>query len=200
MKVTLKNNTFDIYSSCPATPKLTFNRFGNNYYYTCNKTYTIELHSKYHIFENYNGKNEDWRDEFEYRGKDEPVVKISTNLYTIIPRVDNPNKSDLFLHIDEDDLKKILQSKEAKITLPITMFSKKLLDKEMIHSFGSNAAFHQYNELEPTILLDISNISFNELKSQCDANFKECKIKAKKMEKERNKPLNRLKRFFNRHF
>ena len=211
MKVTLKNNTYDIYSSCSGASYYTKSHATRSYppalgANRCDRDYIIELHSKYHIFGNYNGKNEDWHWEFKYSGKDEPVIKISTKLYTITPRVENPNKSDLFLHINEEELKRILQSKQVKIILPITMFTKKLLDKELKRIFpsGNNPyAFpvsHEYTELEPTIILDISNVSFNELKSQCEKNFQKCKTKIeeehRRAEEERNKPLNRLRRFF----
>jgi len=76
------------------------------------------------------------------------------------------------------------------------------LDKELKRIFPHDNnlyvyPIHEYTELKPTIRLDISNISFNELRNQCEENFKICKAKLKKSEEERNKPLNRLKRFFN---
>jgi len=120
MKVTLKNNTFDIYSSCSNPSKSRGN-------YKCNKYYIIKLQSKYGVFENYNLPSHfDPSDKFGYLNN----LEISTNLYNIIPFVYNPNKTDLYLRISEDDLNKILRSQSIKIILPLEIFSQSLLIKE----------------------------------------------------------------------
>lgn len=188
MKVALKDNTYDIYSSCSSTVQK------NNKDYMCEKFYVLKLQSKYNLFNHYGKFQENYYSSSKY--STHLGFKIITDLYTITPEIYIPNKSDLFLRVNEDELKKILQSKEAKVMLPVELFSKKLLDTKikvctMLH--------HTYEEickcyrLEPTITLNISDISIDSLEANCEIELKTCKQKVDKL----NSPLNRLKRFFN---
>lgn len=191
MKVTLKNNTYNISSSCSVPIQ-------DNGDYKCHKYYEIKLQSKYNLFK-YNKdliainyavcKTTGFCDVYS-RSND---FEIITDLYYINDvQVYNPNKSDLYLRITEEGLNKILKSHSLKIILPLRLFSKDTLIKEYYRIFGNNG-YYDLEKLKPTIILDTSNISIYSLKNQCKQELNECKIKADKL----NSPLNRVKRFFN---
>ena len=171
MKVTLKNNTFDIYNDCSAPNRL----YSNDY--KCDRNYIIKLESKYNVFENYS----------QYRSNG---AKIVTDLYTIYPRIYNPNKSEFSLYLSEDDLEKLFRSHKIKIIFDLDLFSEKLLRRELksINSFAYDISI-----LEPTVILNLSNQSINVLKDNCKRGHDVCMKKLDTL----NSPTNRLKRFFN---
>ena len=171
MKITLKNNTFDIYSDCSKPSK----EYSNDY--ECKREYVIKLQSKYNVFEHYCGRNY-----FK--------AKIVTNLYTIRPIVYNPNKSEFNLRLSEAELKQLLESKEMKIIFDLSLFSDKLLRRELKNI---NQYSYDINILEPTVILDTSNLSIGSLRNECNQENRICTKKLDKL----NSPTNRLKRFFN---
>lgn len=197
MKITLKNNTFNISSSC-----LTPQKYGKGDY-ECKRKYVIELVSKYNVFENYSVAN-GWSD--YKRGN---AVSLETSLYNLNSTTYAPNKSVLYIYLNENELVKLLESNEVKINFSLNLFSDKLLQQELdnrytrrvreakrkdgdyVYSYVSRE--NDVNILKPSITLDFSNVYLNDLKSSCSEEIKECNRKSEPL----NSPMNRLKRFFN---
>mgnify|MGYP006995638102 CR=1 FL=1 len=172
MKVTLKNNTYEIYSDCSAPGKKKWSPKE----YECKKEYVIKFESKYNVFENYSERRFN-------------RTQIITDLYTINPNIYNPNKSEFQLRLSENELKQLLNSKKIKIIFDLNLFSDNLLRKELSRH---GQFLFDVNVLEPTVTLDISNVSINSLKNDCSEENRICTKKLDKL----NSPTNRLKRFF----
>jgi hypothetical protein len=180
MKVTLKNHTFDITSFC-AKP-IQFLGRGD---YKCNREYAIELISKYSIFENYNSHS------INDRGY--AVTLHTFNHDKFYTPTYTPNKSTLYIYLTEEELEKIYESGEVTVNFQLHLFSKKLLQKE-VEKICRGKVFCdvQENDLEPSLTLDFSDLSINDLKSSCLVEHKQCQKELEAL----NTPMKRLERFF----
>lgn len=176
MEITLQNNTFDIRSSC-VTPKEPSYDSAD---YTCSRKYVIELRSEYNVFENYH-----WATR---------AVTIQTSLHNINPETHAPNKSILYIYLDESELKKLLETNEAKIKFTLSIFSEELLRKELMNYNQRTGSYnYSFDILEPSTTINLKNISRQGLISECSQESIQCKEKLESL----NTPMKRLKRFFN---
>lgn len=176
MKITLQNNTYDIRSSCITPEEPSYNSAD----YSCPRKYVIELKSKYNVFENYH-----WATR---------AVTIKTSLHNIRPETHAANKSVLNIYLDESELKKLLETDEAKIEFELSLFSEDLLRKELNNYNRRTGSYnYSFDILEPSITIDLKNISRQNLVSECSQEGIQCKEKLESL----NSPMKRLKRFFN---
>lgn len=192
MKITLKNNTFDITSLC-RPPEQQFGR-GD---YKCNREYVIELISKYNVFDNYTYAN-GFGDRRGHR-----AVVLQTSLYEIHPQTYAKNKSKLNIYLTDKDLEKISESGEVQVNFSLNLFSEKLLRKEIEKKieaacgedeFCVRSSYYKYETivLEPSVTLILSNTSIDRIKSDCTTEYKQCLTDSDNL----NSPANRLKRYF----
>lgn len=104
------------------------------------------------------------------------------------------NKMDFYFYIYEDDLNKALSSPSMKVYLPRGIFSHDLTGK--LYRKHLNL---RYNYLRNDLInyyVSLSTEGLGRYKSECSMQVKKSKIKFNVEQKEKNRPINKLKRFF----
>lgn len=159
MKITLKNNTYELKSSCSYNG--TNDTFLNSPSWN-QKKYEFIFESKYHIFENYQLLK-------EYND----LIIFATGLYTIQPiKVYADNKSVIHVFLSEDDLINIFKSSSVKINFNPALFSPILLEKEYKnHRPNDTFIFNYENYVKPSITLTLNKSDLQNYLNQCSKDY-----------------------------
>jgi hypothetical protein len=178
--IELEGNKYEMENICSALQKIDYNAESFARYYK------FIFNSKHNVFENY-----------DIVGNHNIVIK--TNLYLI--EINNSpidfilaeykpkilkNKKTIGIILNEDEMKKLYESDSAKVIFDSSIFTYNYTkDKSNIYAF---------QRLQPIISLSLKKDDFNYELKKCTEKYNEY---IKEHNEYHNKPINRVKKFFN---
>jgi len=173
MKITLKNNTYNLKSSC------SYNIIDDGYLnepYWNKKKYEFIFESKYHIFENYHLLK-------QYND----LIIFVTDLYTIQPvKVYADNKSVIHVFLSEEDFKNIFKSSSVKINFNPKLFSFSLLEKEYKRYRPNDTFTYNYEYyVKPSITLSLDKNDLQSYLNACNKDYNRYLAEYKQKEKDK---------------
>lgn len=179
-----ENITIDKYTidySCKQTP---YNKDGykNSFY--------IKISSKYNMFKMYNRKP-------HYQNTVSDII-INTELYKIKPYYSSfKSKADVEISLTYNDFEKISKTSAFEVIYPNIKFDDEWISK--ISNRGVVKQPYQFLETPNNVVLSsvLSTKGFSSLLKDCQDEYNKSKRINELQDIEDNKPINRLKRFFN---
>lgn len=165
MKITLKDNTYNLKSSCS---------YNSGEPFWNEKKYEFIFESRYHIFENYQLLN-------KY------LITFITNLYTIQPvKAYADNKSVIHVFLSEDDFKNIFKSSSVKVNFNTKLFSSSLLEKEYKKYRPNNTFIYNYEDyVKPSIILSLDKNDLQFYLNECNKDYNRYLAEYKQKEKDK---------------
>lgn len=153
-------------------------------------SYKIKISSKYNMFKMYNRKP-------HYQNTVSDII-INTELYKIKPYSSHfTSKADVEFSLTYSDFEKISKTSEFEVIYPNIKFDDEWMSK--ISNRGVVKQSYQFLETPNNVVISsvLSTKGFKSLLEKCQDEYNTSKREKELQDIEDNKPINRLKSFFN---